>query len=843
MRKPYRILFSFLLTLGMIFPLAIDAQEVTTQSNVIVDYNNPKKYILANVDVNGVMLFPKEQIISIAGLAIGDEVTIPGDEMSSAVKRLMTQRFFSNVEVGIDSVRRDSVYLRINLTERARVLRWDYTGIKKGERDDLNDRVKLRRVIQFSEPIVSASIDIIKRFYMEKGFLNVQVTTTQVIDTIVPNAVNVYFNVDRGNKVKIKNINFIGNENVKAQKLRFAMKNTKDKHILNFFSSKKFKEKEYPDDKQLLIKKFQEKGYFDARITKDTIYYVSDKHLGIDIHIEEGKKYYFRNITWTGNSVFKSEDLSRILMLQKGDVFDVVTMENRLYSDPKGNIQNYYRDEGYVFCHIMHVEHTIEQDSIDVEIRIFEGKPGTFNNIVINGNTLTNEQVVRRQLMVRPGYPYSYSEIERSIRELMSIGLFNEEKVSSGFQHNANPRDNTVDLGFNLEEKPSSQLEVAGGWGGNTFVGTLGVSFNNFSTRRIFDRQAWRPVPLGDGQTLSLRFQTSGTYYTALSASFIEPWLTGKKPTSLSLSAYFTRQTNSYLWILNNDQFMEIYGLAAGLGTRLRWPDNFFVLYNELSFQRYRLQDWQYYFIFSDGISDNLSWKVNLRRASTDQMIYPSRGSDILLGLQLTPPYSLFRDKNTDYASMTAQERYKWIEYHKWSFQSSFYTTLLGREVLGGNRNMVLMARAQFGYLGYYNRNLGYSPFEGFTVGGDGMSGYNTYGTEVIGLRGYKNQSLTPYSGSAYAGNVYDKFSMELRFPVILEPQSTIFVLAFLEGGNCWSDIRDFNPFSIKRSAGVGVRIMLPIVGMLGIDWGYGFDRVQGERGGSNIHFVIGQQF
>ena len=831
-----------LFIVGLLISVTVHAQEITTQTNVVVDYNNPKKYILANVDVKGVQLISKEQILSNTGLAIGDEVEIPGDDLSLIVKRLYMQRAFSNIEIGIDSLRRDSVYISILLTERPRVMAWDYTGIKKSERSDLDERLKLRRRSELSEAILKSSTDIIKRYYMEKGFLNVKITTSQVADTLIPNAVRVFFNVNRGDKVKIKTINFIGNESVKPMKLRLAMKNTKDKNIINFFSNKKFKEKEYPQDKQSLIEKFQEKGFFDARIVKDTIYYIDKKNLGIDIHVEEGKKYYFRNITWTGNSVFSTEYLNRVLMIEKGDVFDVVTMEKRLLSDPKGNVLMLYRDQGYVFSNIIPVEHNIEKDSIDVEIRIFEGKPGTFNNIVINGNTLTNEHIARRQLFIRPGYPYVQTAIERSAREIMSLGLFNEEKVGTGLQVNPNPRDNTVDIGFTLEEKPSSQLEVSGGWGGNMFVGSLGVSFNNFSSRKLFEKKAWKPVPLGDGQTLSLRFQTNGTYYTAISASFIEPWLFGKKPTSLSLSTYFTRQTNSYYWQLNNDQYMEIYGLSAGLGTRLKWPDNYFILYNELGFQRYRLQDWQYYFIFSNGISHNVSWKINLRRTSTDQMVYPREGSDIVLGLQLTPPYSYFRSKNTDYTSMVPSERYKWIEYHKWTFQASFFTTVLGKEVLG--KDMVLMTRAQWGYLGYYNRKLGYSPFEGFTVGGDGMSGYNTYGTDVIGLRGYKNQSLTPYVNNAYAGNVYDKFTVELRFPIILEPQSTIFVLAFLEGGNCWSNIRDFNPFAIKRSAGVGVRVLLPIVGMLGIDWGYGFDPVQGDkRGGSNIHFVIGQQF
>ncbi|MDR2584674.1 MAG: outer membrane protein assembly factor BamA [Prevotellaceae bacterium] len=842
MRVSNRTLLLFFLTSGIFFFNTVDAQEIVTQTNVVIDFSNPKKYILADLEVKGVKLISKEQILNIVGLVVGDEVTIPGDQFSSVVQRLYQQRAFSDVVIRVDSLRKDSVYVSINLVERPRASLWDFTGIKKSERQDLEDRLKLRWRSEISDFILRSSSDIIKRFYQEKGFLNVQVTVSQVADTLIPNAVRVFFNVDRGDKVKIKKINFIGNENVKTQRLRFAMKNTKDKHILNLFSSKKFKEKEYPQDKQSLIQKFQEKGFFDARIIRDSIYYIDKKHLGIDIEVEEGQKYFFRNVTWTGNSIFPTESLNRVLMIEKGDVFDVVTLEKRLYSEPKGNIQTIYKDQGYVFCQIMHVEHNIDKDSIDVEIRIFEGKPAMFNNITINGNTITNEQVVRRQLFIRPGYPYEQTALERSARELMSIGLFNEEKVGSGIGFFPNQRDNTVDIAFNLEEKPSSQLEVAGGWGGNTFVGTLGVSFNNFSTRRMLEKKAWRPVPLGDAQTLSLRFQTSGTYYTAASASFIEPWLFGKKPTSLNLSAYFTRQTASTYFYLNPDQFMEIYGLAAGLGTRLKWPDSYFVLYNELSAQRYRLQDWQYYFIFSNGTSNNLSWKINLRRNSTDQPIYPRLGQDLSFALQLTPPYSLFKDKNTDFNSMTTAQRYKWIEYHKWTFQGSFFSTLLGKEVIG--KDLVLMTRAQFGYLGYYNRKLGYSPFEGFLVGGDGMSGYNTYGADVIGLRGYKNQSLTPYANNAYSGNVYDKFTLEVRFPIILEPQSTIFILGFLEGGNCWSDIKDFNPFSIKRSAGVGVRVLLPIVGMLGIDWGYGFDPVGGDkRGGSNIHFVIGQQF
>ena len=588
---------------------------------------------------------------------------------------------------------------------------------------------------------------------------------------------------------------------------------------------------------------FAEAGYRDAKIVSDSISYTEDGKMVLDINISQGKRYYFRDITWTGNSIYTADQLNSVLMIGKGDIYDLVTMEKRLQGDPKQqhrDVKKMYTDNGYLFFNINPVELNIDGDSVDVEMRIHEGKPATFNNIIINGNTITSERVARRAVYTRPGYLFSQSDFERSIRELGSIGHFDPERFQSseGYSILPNMNSNTVDIAYNVAEKPNSQLELSGGWGGNTFVGTMGVSFNNFSMRRAFEKGAWRPVPLGDGQTLSLRFQTNGTYYTALTASFIEPWLTGKKPTSLSLSLYYTRQTNSYYYYLNDDEYMEVYGFAASIGSRLKWPDDYFVLYHELSWQQYKLKDWDYNFLFSNGKSNNFSYKLTLNRNSTDQPIYPRAGSDFTFSLQLTPPYSLFRSKDTDYKNMPDTEKYKWIEYHKWTFKSATYTKIIG--------DFVLKTTADFGYLGYYNRDLGYSPFEGFQLGGDGMSGYNTYGSDIIGLRGYPNFSLTPVEGNAYAGRVYDKFNVELRHPVILQPQSTIYAMLFVEGGNCWSDIKDFNPFQIKRSAGVGLRVMLPIVGMLGIDWAYGFDPVPSEnkaRSGSQFHFMIGQQF
>ena len=830
---------SLLLLLALLSPLGASAQQQNQQkTNIVVDYNSPKEYVIGGLEVSGIQYLGKDQILSLTGLSVGDKITIPGEDISAIIKRIYMQRYFSDVSVHIDSVITDTAYIRFDLLERPRVSRWEFEGIKSGEKSDLNEKLKLRRGSELSEYLIGSTSEIIRKFYIEKGFLQTEVNVVQEQDTLIRNAVKVTFKVDRKSKVKIKKISFEGNENVKGSKLASAMKKTKDMRILNFFNSKKFNEKEYPNDKRLLLQAYGERGYRDARIVKDSMYYIEDGRLGIHFVIDEGKRYYFRDITWTGNSIYSSEQLNSVLKIKSGDIYDVVSMEKRLFEAEEGNVSKLYRDNGYLFFNVSPVEVRIDGDSVDVEMRMVEGKPATFNRIVINGNNITNEKVVRRQLWTKPGYLFSQSELERSLRDLASMGHFEPEKIMSPSGYNIMPNynANTVDVTYNVEEKPNSQLELAGGWGGNTFVGTLGLSFNNFSIGRVFKKSSWRPVPLGDGQQLSVRFQTNGTYYTAFSASFSEPWLTGKKPTSLNISAYYTRQTNSYYFYQNSGQSMEVYGFGAGIGTRLKWPDNWFVFYNELSWQTYRLTDWQYYFLFTDGLSNNISWKINLSRNSTDQAIYPRKGSDFQMGLQLTPPYSLFRPKDTNYKGMTDAQRYKWIEYHKWTFKGALFTPIVG--------DLVLMTRAQFGYLGYYNRNLGYSPFEGFIVGGDGMSGYNSYGSDIIGLRGYENNSLTPRKNNGYVGNVYDKFTVELRYPLVLQPQSTIYALLFLEGGNSWSDIKDFNPFQIKRSAGVGVRVLLPIVGMLGIDWGYGFDPVGDKRrGGSNFHFVIGQQF
>ena len=722
---------------------ALPVRGQDDKGRVEVDYNNPQKYIIGGVRVEGNKHVDAERIISLTGMQKGMELTVPGDAISSMVARLWAQRYFEDVAIAVDSLsaQRDSAWFVILIKERPRVSAWTFTGVKSGEKKELMDRLKLRRGGEYSDYVAKTSVDIIKRFYAEKGFLECKVTPEQKRDTMIKSAIRVNFAVDRGEKIKIKTINFIGNEHVTDWKLAKSMKKTKSAKFYNFFSSKKFNEKEFENDKRGLVSAFNEAGYRDARLVRDSIYYVKPNKLGIDLVLAEGDKYYFRNISWTGNSVYSADQLNSILQINKGDSYDVVTMEKRLHGGGKQtdyDVSKLYRDNGYLFFSVTPVEMNIQNDSVDVEMRISEGKQATLNNIIINGNDLTNERVVRRQVFTKPGYLFRQTDFERSIREIASLGQFDPEAITDpakGYSLIPNQSTNTVDIVYNVTEKPSSQLELSGGWGMNTFVATVGVSFNNFSTRRFFDKSAWRPVPLGDAQNLAFRFQTNGTYYTAITASFTEPWLFGKKPTSLSLSGYYTRQTNSYLaiGILSNDKVMEVFGFSGGIGKRLKWPDNYFVLYNGISWQTYRLKNWySNYFIFDDGISHNISYTLSLSRNSTDQQIFPRQGSDISASVQLTPPFSLFRrlDKgkldangnptrvnsyaDINYDNWTAADRYKWIEYHKWKLNAAFYNQIVG--------NFVLMARAQFGYLGYYNRNWGYSPFEGFLVGGDGMS-------------------------------------------------------------------------------------------------------------------------
>ena len=813
----------------------------STATSLNFDYSNPKTFVIGDVTISGVRYYTTDQILSYIGLSIGDTIVVPSDELSQMVRKLWKMRYFSDVELNATKVVGDKIYLNIALTERPLVSVWDITGVKKSQREDLFTRLNLGRGGEYSEYKINTSIESIKKYFAEKGYRNAEVNVLQTTDTTMNNHVKVTFQIKQNKKVKVKTIEFEGNSALSDGKLARSMKGTNANTIWNLFKSKKFKETEFENDKANIISKYNELGYRDARIVTDSVYKINDKRLGIKLVVDEGKQYYFRNISWVGNTKLQTATLDRTLGIQKGDIYDRILLEKMLGSPDPRSVRTWYADNGYLFFDINPVEVNIVQDSVDIEVRLSEGSQATINRIVINGNTKTNEHVIRRELWTRPGSLFSQSALERSLRELAATQNYDAEQLYSfgkGFNISSNAHDGTADILFNLAERPNDQLEVSGGFGGGTFVGTVGVRFSNFSLRRMFKKGAWRPVPSGDAQTLALRLQIQGGYYQAFSFSFMEPWLGGKKPTSLSLSAYYTRETNGSYYFQSVTQKMETYGLSVGLGTRLKWPDSFFQLYNELNLQRYSLYDWpKSYYGFSNGNSHNFNWRMVLSRTSTDQPFYPRRGSDFSLTIQATPPYSLFRSSNTDYQAMDPSERYKWVEYHKWSFKGALYTKVVG--------DFVLFTRVQFGYLGYYNSNLGYSPFEGFLLGGDGMSGFNRYGQENIALRGYTNSSITPIENGSYAGRVYDKFTIELRHPVIMEQSASIYACVFFEGGNAWSDMKNFNPFAIKRAAGVGVKVMLPIVGIIGVDWGYGFDKIKDNpsASGSNFAFTFGMQF
>lgn len=797
-----------------------------------VDYTTPKQYVVGGVTISGLKFLDAQTLINLFGLDEGETVMVPGDDVTNGVKKLWKQGLFSDINVSIVRVKGDTAYFNIDLVERARVSKIFFTGVKKSEQNELKEKLTLKIGDQLTDYLLSTAKGTIKKFYAEKGYRNVSVNILQANDTVISNGVRVTFEVDRKKKVKISNIDFEGNVAISDGKLRRAMKKTHRKD-LNIFKSAKFVASNFEDDKENVIKYYNEKGYRDARILSDSIYVVNPKRVGIVIKVEEGPKYYFRNITWVGNTKYPSEFLSAVLKIKKGDVYDKTLLDKRLLQDDN-SVSTLYMDNGYLFFNVEPTEVKIENDSIDVEMRIYEGKQATINKVLISGNTKTNEHVIRREIWTKPGELFSKSDIMRTNRELAQLGHFDPEKLN--VIPMPNQADGTVDLKYIVEEKPNDQLEVSGGWGANMFVGTIGIRFSNFSMRRVFDKGAWRPVPSGDSQSLAIRAQSNGSYYKAYSLSFVEPWLGGKKPTSFSVSLYHSVQNNSNYVYQAGTQYMKVSGASVGLGKRLKWPDNYFTLSNEISYQNYDLKDWSG-FIISNGGSNIISLKTTFGRNSTDQPIYPRRGSNLMLSVQLTPPYSLFNGKDYKNTGMSQNEKYRWIEYHKWDFKYTWYSQLAG--------NLVLSTNAQFGYLGYYNKDLGYSPFEGFDVGGDGMSGYNLYGKETIGLRGYQNSSLTPYHNGVRVANLYDKFTVELRYPLVLSPSSTIYALTFIEGGNAWYDFTDFSPFAIKRSAGVGLRLFLPMLGQLGIDWGYGFDNIPTYpgAGGSNFHFVIGMPF
>lgn len=803
-------------------------QSITSISDDLetVNYNNKKTYSVGGISVSGIQYLDHNVIIGLSGLNVGDSITIPGDKISDAITKLWKQGLFSDIKISASKLIGEVIFLDIYIQEQPRLSKFSFNGVNKSEADDLREKIKLVKGMQVTENIINNTKNIIRTHFIDKGFYFSEINIVKFDDSVSVNNVILKINVNKGRRIKINEIAFEGSTVFKDKKLRRFLKETKQKTWYNVFKTSKYIESNFKDDKAKLIEKYNSKGFRDAKITFDTVYRHDEKTLNIKINIDEGKKYFFRNITWNGNTKHSTEKLNATLGIKKGDIFDQSVLDNKLIIG-ETSVSSLYLDDGYLFFSATPVEILVENDSIDLEVRIYEGKQAIIDNVIISGNTKTNDRVIRREIRTKPGQLFNRSDIIRTQRELAQLGYFDPEKLN--VNPTPNPAEGTVDLEYIVEEKPSDQIELSGGWGANMIVGTLGVSFNNFSAKNILNPNAYRPLPSGDGQRLSLRAQSNGTYYQAYNMSFVEPWLGGKKPNSFTVSLYHTIQSDGRKASDELRKYIKISGAALGLGRRLKWPDDFFTLYNEISYQHYILEKWNY-FLYSTGVSNNVSFSTTFARNSIDQPIYPRKGANFSLTLQVTPPYSLFNNK--DYSQLTDQEKYKWIEYHKWTYKTSWFLTLAG--------NLVLNTKAEFGFLGMYNNKVGPSPFEGFYVGGDGLSGYNLYGRETISLRGYDHGSLTP----ALGGNIYDKYTLELRYPLSLNPSATLYGLAFLEGGNAWYRFKDFNPFDIRRSAGVGVRIFLPMFGMLGVDWGYGFDEAQSPGSNkSQFHFVIGQQF
>jgi outer membrane protein insertion porin family len=824
-----KLLINIVILLGL--SLSSFAQISIQNELSKVDYSNPKEYEIGGIQILGVKYLDPVVLIHLTGLQVGDTIMVPGEEITQAIEKLWEQGLFSDIKIVADRFINNRVFLNIELEERPRLAKFSFKGVKKGEADDLRENLKLVQGLQVTENVLMKIDKGVKDYFIDKGFLNATVNVKQEQDTSLPNSVILYINIEKNEKIKIEELNIVGNEKLEDGKIRRAMKNTKEKAWWRFYKASKFIESDFEEDKRNIIRKYNEEGFRDAKIVKDSIYDNDAKTIGVKLVVDEGKQYFFRKIDWVGNTKYTDKQLSRALGIQTGDIYNQTFLEERLLGE--AGVFTLYQDNGYLFSNITPVEVNVQGDSIDLEMQVYEGKQARINRVSINGNTRTNDHVIMREIRSRPGSLYKRSEIQRTIRELAQLGYFDPEKLNVNFE--PDQERGVVDLEYIVEEKPSDQIELSGGYGAGMIVGTLGLTFNNFALKKLFDPKAYRPLPAGDGQRLSLRAQASGPFYQSYSLSFVEPWLGGKKPNSLSVSVYNSRQTYGSD---STEQHFYVTGAAAGLGQRLKWPDDYFTLYTEVGYKNYNIYQWSG-FIYTDGSSNNINFKAVLgRKSSGPNPIFPTSGSDLSMSVELTPPFSLM--SSADYTTMDPTEKYKWIEYHKWKFTGSWFTTLFGSKD-GGSRALVLNSKFEFGFLAHYNNDVGPSPFEGFQVGGDGLYGYNLYGRETIGLRGYTNNSLTPESG----GNLYNKFSLELRYPLSLNPTATFYGIAFLEAGNAWYGFQEYDPFDLKRAAGFGIRVYMPMIGMLGVDWGYGFDNIEGKTGvnGSQFHFVIGQQF
>lgn len=856
------------------FATPIAAQDVETTDDgtpkpIILYSGTPKKYEIGGIEVEGVPNYEDYVLIGLSGLAVGQVITVPSDDITQAIRRYWRHGLFSDVSITAEKIVDDKIYLKIKLAQRPRISDIRYNGVKKSEREDLEARLGMIRGNQITPNQIDRAKTLIKRYFDDKGFKNAEVVIVQRDDPNNENQVLVDVNIDKKEKIKVNEITILGNEALSDRKIKKVMKKTNEKgKLVNLFRTKKFVPEKFEEDKQLIIDKYNELGYRDAIIVNDSVTPFDEKTVNVFLEIDEGEKYYVRNITWVGNTLYPTEYLNRILRMEKGDVYNQKLMNDRLFTDDQA-VGNLYYNNGYLFYNLDPVEVNIVGDSVDLEMRIYEGQQATINKVTINGNDRLYDHVVRRELRTKPGALFSREDLMRSMRELQQMGHFDPENIQPDIQ--PSPENGTVDIGYNLVSKANDQIEFSAGWGQTGVIGKLSLKFTNFSLNNLFNKGNRRGIlPQGDGQTLTLSGQTNADYYQQYSISFFDPWFGGKRPNSFSVSAFYSLQTdvssryynqaymnslmNSYYYNMgyggygNNsmenyydpDKKMRMFGISAMFGKRLNWPDDYFTLSAELSYQRYMLKEW-YYFPVTDGNCNNLSLNLTLGRSSIDNPIFPRQGSEFSLSAQLTPPYSLFDGVNYSKYNLRDQndvnKMHSWVEYHKWKFKSKTYTALSTAV-----KTPVIMTRVEYGFIGHYNKYKK-SPFETFDMGGDGMTGYSSYATETIALRGYENSALTYGNGSR--GYAYSRLGLELRYPLMLEPTTSIYISGFVEAGNAWTEVSKFNPFDLKRSAGVGVRIFLPMIGMMGIDWAYGFDKINGssQYGGSQLHFILGQEF
>lgn len=835
----------------------------------------PRTVVVGGIAVSGVQGYEDYMLSGISGLSVGQTITVPGTDITDAVKRYWKHGLFSDVSISADSIVGNKIYLNIYLQTLPRVSEINYIGLKKSERDDMEAKLGLLKGGQVTPNTISRAKFLAKKYFDDKGFNNADIDIMQRDDVSNKNSVILDVIVDKKAKMRVRHIEIVGNKALSDKKIKgtlFTKGAFKKIHesgkFDNIFKSKKYTPERWKEDKRNLIKKYNEYGYRDAVILKDSVWTVDDKHVDILVKVDEGVKYYLRNITWVGNTVYSTDYLNALLGMKKGDVYNQTLLNKRLTEDEDA-VGNKYWNNGYLFYNLQPTEVNIVGDSIDLEMRITENQQARLNHVRINGNDRLYENVIRRELKTKPGDLFSKEALMRSARELASMGHFDPEKVNPDVK--PDPEDGTVDINWNLAPKNNDQIEFSLGWSQSGLIGRVGLKLNNFSIRNLFSRNREHRgiLPIGDGEVLSLGVQTNGRFYQSYNMNYSTNWFGGKRPTQFSVGAYYSKATdvssnfynsswrsnymnymygygnyayNNYENYLDPDTYIKMFGANLGWGKRLRWPDDYFMLSVQLAYTRYMLKNWKY-FLMTTGNANNLNLNLSISRTSTDNPLYPRRGSEFTASLSLTPPWSKWDKKDYEHLALDRQsstflaeqqEKYKWVEYHKWKFKAKTYTALSG-----GQKCFVLMTRVELGLLGSYNR-FKKSPFETYYVGGDGMSGYSTgYAEETIGLRGYDNGSLTPYG---YEGYAYDRMSLELRYPFLLG-NTTIYGLGFLEAGNAWDDTRKFNPFDMKRSAGLGVRIFLPMVGLMGIDWAYGFDNVFGKRGGSQFHFILGQEF